>query len=95
MFWAYDIFVCTDLNPEEYDLSFNTKIGFHKIYLEHTRFPEDTKCMISGWGDVNNEENGIQGPDMLQVAFVKIFNFEVSTLTKVELNIHLIYENSY
>ena len=51
--------------------------------------------MISGWGDVNNEENGIQGPDMLQVAFVKIFNFEVSTLTKVELNIHLIYENSY
>jgi len=45
------------------------------INQEHHRFVEGTKCMISGWGDTNNKEYGIQQPDMMQVAFVDIFNF--------------------
>ena len=37
---------------------------------------EGTTCMISGWGDVNQKDNGIQQPESLQVAFVQIANFE-------------------
>ena len=37
---------------------------------------DGTTCMISGWGDVNQKENGIQRPEILQVAFVQIANFE-------------------
>ena len=62
-------------------------IFYITVYLDHTRFPDDTKCMISGWGDVNAEENGVQQPDMLQVAFVKIFNFEVSSLFNISISL--------
>ena len=56
------------------------KIARKFIYSEHHRFVEGTKCMISGWGDTNQKDNGIQQPDMMQVAFVDIFNFAVSIL---------------
>lgn len=46
------------------------------INRDLTRFPEGTKCVISGWGDVNNKENHVQMPELLQVAFVNIANFE-------------------
>jgi len=46
------------------------------INQEHHRFKEGTTCMISGWGDVNQKDNGIQQPESLQVAFVQIANFE-------------------
>jgi len=46
------------------------------INQENHRFPEGTECTISGWGDINQHDNGIQMPDALMMAKVKIFNFE-------------------
>jgi len=59
------------------------------INQEHHRFVEGTKCMISGWGDINLEDNGIQQPDMQQVAFVNIHNFETCKTAYKPLSRHL------